>query len=308
MVGGEETMIGVQAVPLAARLRALYTLIHPFPVATTVLAAVLFAVIAARGAPPAGRLALLFCSVCLSQVAIAALNDYCDRRLDAATKPWKPLPAGLVSARAALALASVSAPLALLCAVPLGPVTLLAATVGTAAGLAYDLWLKGTAWSAVPFVVAFPVLPIWAWSAVASADPRLLEGYLVGAPLVIGLHLADTLPDLADDRAQGVRGLAHRLGEARTRRWMWLAFLATPALLAVLGALPAHPAPILWGAASVTLALVLGAMVVSRRGPREGAHLGRGAWQLAFVLLACAAVAAGLGWLLALAADLAGYP
>jgi len=290
-------------VPLAARARALWALLHPFPVAMTVLAAMLFAVIAARGAPPLGPLALLFGSVLLSQVAIASLNDYCDQRLDGATKPWKPLPAGLVAPPVALGLAAVCAPLALLCAAPLGPVALLAATVGTAAGLAYDVWLKGTAWSAVPFLVAFPVLPIWAWSAVAPADPRLLEGYVVGAPLVLGLHLADTLPDLEGDRAQGVRGLAHRLGPARTRGVLWAAFLATPALLAALAALPGHAAPVLWAAAGGTLGLVLAALALSRGGPAPGgAGPGRRGWALAFGLLACAALAAGLGWLLALAA------
>lgn len=295
------------AAPLAARTRALWALLHPFPVAMTVLAALLFAVIAARGAPPLGSLALLFGSVLLSQVAIASLNDYCDQRLDAATKPWKPLPAGLVAPPVAQGLAAICAPLALLCAAPLGPVALLAALVGTAAGLAYDVWLKGTVWSAVPFVVAFPVLPIWAWSAVAPADPRLLEGYLVGAPLVLGVHLADTLPDLEGDRAQGVRGLAHRLGPARARRVMWAAFLATPALLGALAALPGHSAPLLWGAAAGTLVLMLVALVISRGGPPwEGDGPSPGAWRLAFVLLACAALAAGLGWLLALAAAPAG--
>jgi 4-hydroxybenzoate polyprenyltransferase len=212
------------------------------------------------------------------------------------------LPAGLVAPRVALGTAVVGVPLALLCAALLGPVTLLAALVGTAAGLAYDVWLKGSVWSAVPFMVAFPVLPIWAWSAVAPADTRLLEGYLVGAPLVLGLHLADTLPDLEDDRAHGVRGLAHRLGRAWTCRLMWAAFLATAALLAVLGALPGHPSRILWATAVGTLALTLAALLVSRGGTSP-AESGPAGWRAAFVLLACAALAAGLGWLLALATD-----
>jgi 4-hydroxybenzoate polyprenyltransferase len=124
----------------------------------------------------------------------------------------------------------------------------------------------------------------------------------VGAPLVLGLHLADTLPDLEGDRAQGVRGLAHRLGRARTCRLMWAAFFATAALLAALGALPGHPARVLWAAAGVTVALTLAALVVSRGGTAP-ASTGAAAWRLAFALLACAALAAGLGWLLALATD-----
>jgi 4-hydroxybenzoate polyprenyltransferase len=296
-------MVAGRAASWSARAHALWMLIHPFPVAMTVLAAMLFAGIAVRPALPAGPLALLFCSVLLSQIAIASLNDYCDRRLDAATKPWKPLPAGLIPAGVALVLPLVSVPLALLCAALLGPVTLLAAVVGTAAGLAYDMWLKRTAWSALPFVVAFPVLPIWAWTAVAPAEPRLLEAYVVGAPLVLGLHLADTLPDLEGDRAHGVRGLAHRLGRTHTWRVMWLAFLATPALLLGLAALPGHATQILVGAACLTLALVLAARVVSRARPlAERDAASPATWRVAFALLACAAVVAGVGWLLALAA------
>jgi geranylgeranylglycerol-phosphate geranylgeranyltransferase len=291
----------MQGGTLGVRLGGLLALTHPFPVAMTVLAAMLFAVIAARGAPPAGALALLFGSVFLSQVAIASLNDYCDRRLDAATKPWKPLPAGLVAPRVALSIAIVCTALALLCAALLGPLTLLAAIVGTAAGLAYDVRLKGTVWSAVPFLIAFPLLPIWAWSAVAPVDLRLLEGYLVGAPLVLGLHLADTLPDLEGDRAHGVRGFAHRLGPLRARYLMWAVFLVTPALLAALAALPGHAAPLLWGAGGLTLVLVHTALVISHGGPpRDGTQAGMSGWRLAFALLACATLVTGLGWLLAL--------
>ena len=77
--------------------------------------------------------------------------------------------------RLALTVAAITAPLGLLAAVPLGLVCVLAAALFTGAGVLYDVWLKGTAWSALPFLVAFPALPIWAWSAVAPFEPRLLR-------------------------------------------------------------------------------------------------------------------------------------
>lgn len=296
-----------------ARAQGYFGLVHPFPVGMTVLAALLFAGLAARGTPPPGALGWLLLSVLLSQVAIASLNDYCDRALDAVTKPWKPVPAGLVSPRTALLCAVVTAPLGVLCAVPLGLPALLAAAVGTAGGLAYDLKLKGTAWSALPFLVAFPALPIWAWSAVAPFEPHLLEGYVVGAPLVIGLHLADTLPDLEGDRAQGVRGLAHSLGAQRTRRLMWSAFASAPLLLVILATVPGHAPGVLLAAAVGTSGLVLGAWLLGRdaaaprwadRTGRAGAHESQpGAprhWRAAFAQLAGAAIVVGLGWLASL--------
>ncbi len=278
----------------SARLRGYLALLHPFPVAMTVLAAGLFAVVAARGTPPLGRLAWLLASVLASQIAIASLNDYCDRQLDAATKPWKPIPAGRVSARVALAVAMSAAPIALLCALPLGAVALAAAVVGTAGGVAYDLRFKGTVWSVVPFVIAFPTLPIWAWAAVAPFEPRLLESYLLGAPLVTGLHLADTWPDLEADRAQGVRGLAHRLGPHRARRLLWAAFAAAALVLLALTALPGHASGVLVGAAVLSAVLVGAALALSR----GGVALAR--WPLAFPLLVGAAIVTSLGWLASL--------
>jgi len=277
---------------LRARARGYLELVHPFPSALTVLAVAGFAAVAARGLPPWPAFGWVVASAALSQVAIASLNDYCDQALDAAAKPWKPLPAGLVSPRAALLIAVTAVPLAVLCALPLRPPALVAATLFTAAGLAYDLWLKGTVWSALPFVAAFPALPLWGWGAVAPFEPRLLEAYLLGAPLVVGIHLADTWPDLDADRAGGVRGLAHRLGARGTRRLMWGGFLGAPALLAALSLAPAHNRTPLLVASGLAVGLVSSALLLSRGG------LAR--WPLAFGLLATAAIVVGVGWLASL--------
>ena len=52
--------------------------------------------------------------------------------------------------------------------------------------------------------------------------------------MVLGIHLADTLPDLATDSAAGVRGLAHRLGPRRALTLCWGAFAAAMGLTLVL--------------------------------------------------------------------------
>jgi 4-hydroxybenzoate polyprenyltransferase len=275
-----------------ARARGYLALLHPFPVALILLAMLAFAFVAARGHPAPTALAWLLASALACQTAIASLNDYCDQALDARTKPTKPLPAGLVSPRAALAIALATVPLTLLCALPLGPVALAAATTHLAGGLAYDLWLKGTVGSFLPFVVAFPALPIWAWAAVAPLDPRLWEAYPLGAPLVIGLHLADTWPDLEADRAQGVRGLAHRLGPRGTAVLLAACFSAAVLLLAGLALLPGRPTGLLLCAAAIALGCLAVAAVVNRRGPTR--------WPVTFALLALAAGTVGTGWLASL--------
>ncbi|MDP3766705.1 MAG: UbiA family prenyltransferase, partial [Dehalococcoidia bacterium] len=75
--------------------------IHPFPTALNAAAAVGLAAIANDGLPSAGTLLRLGAAMFCAQAAIGASNDYCDRGLDALTKPYKPIVRGLVEPRAA---------------------------------------------------------------------------------------------------------------------------------------------------------------------------------------------------------------
>ena len=61
----------------------------------------------------------------------------------------------------------------------------------------------------------------------------------VAGVLVLGIHLADTIPDIARDTEAGVRGLAHRLGLRKSLALCWGAFLGALLLTAVLwGVIP----------------------------------------------------------------------
>jgi 4-hydroxybenzoate polyprenyltransferase len=142
------------------RLLRTLRIIHPFPTLPNVAATGALAVVAARGAPPPGLLARLLLVMLLAQSAIGATNDYCDRDLDAATKPWKPIPAGLVRAATARACAVALAMAACALAATLGAGGFALAALGLSCGLAYDLWLKRTPFSAVPFMIAIPTLPL----------------------------------------------------------------------------------------------------------------------------------------------------
>ena len=227
------------------RAVALFGLLHPGPVAATVAAGAAFAFAAAGGAPPADRLGLFLGSLLLTQVAISVYNDYCDRDLDAAAKPHRAIPSGAVAPPHALGLAAATLLFGLALSAPLGTVALALGAFGTGAGLLYSAWLKRTPLSWLPFAVGFPTLVLWSYAAVGRWDARLWSGYLVGLPLVLAIHLADTLPDLADDAVECVRGLAHRLGARVVRVASAAALLAGLALAVVLGA----AGPALLGAA-----------------------------------------------------------
>jgi 4-hydroxybenzoate polyprenyltransferase len=79
-------------------------------------------------------------------------------------------------------------------------------------GWAYNLGLKATAWSWLPYAVAFGALPAVATLAMTEPAWPAPWALLTGALFGVSAHLANVLPDLAGDAATGVRGLPHRLG------------------------------------------------------------------------------------------------
>ena len=283
-----------------ARLLAWGRLIHPFPVALKVLACAAFATIATPGIPPLVPLAALLVAVCLVNAGIGALNDYCDRDLDTRSKPSKPLVQGLVRPWQALVLGIGTLATGLAATRWLPWPARVSAAVYAAAGIAYDLGLKSTCWSWSPFVVAFPLLPIWSWTAMRGWDRRLRWVYPVGAPLVLGIHLANTLPDLASDRRSGVQGLAHRLGPQWSRCVCWGGYLVAQALVLARTRRPTAPARAARAGAVSSAALLASAILIDRLGTRTDQ---RAALTWHFRLLALAAVPLAAGWLLALTHD-----
>ena len=281
----------------AARLLAWGRLIHPFPVVLKVLACAAFTTIATPGGPALAPLAALLVAVCLINAGIGALNDYCDRDLDARSKPSKPLVQGLVRPWQALVVGVATLATGLAATRSLPWPARVSAVVYATAGIAYDLGLKRTRWSWAPFVVAFPLLPIWSWTAVRGWDRRLRWVYPVGAPLVLGIHLANTLPDLAADRRSGVQGLAHRLGLRWSRRVCWAGYLVAQLLVLARTQRPTAPARAARAGAVSSAALLTSAILVDRLGARTDQ---RAALTWHFRLLALAAVPLAVGWLLAL--------
>ena len=238
-------------------LAAYFNLLHPLPVALTVLASTGFALIAAHGRPSSTRLALLLVSVLLTQLAISIHNDYCDRNLDSRAKPWRAIPSGLVAPAVVLRWSLTLALLGFLASAPLGAVVAGLAVAGTAAGFIYNVALKRGVWSWLPFWLGFPTLVLWSFAAMGRLEARLWSVYLIGLPLVLAIHLADTLPDLESDGALGLHGMAHRLGPTQARLVCWVALVL--ALVLALSFQPARdpkwPRYIAAGLVAVTILL-----------------------------------------------------
>jgi 4-hydroxybenzoate polyprenyltransferase len=247
-----------------AAVAALVALTHPVPSLATVGVAVGFTVLLVGGLPALDRLALLAAMLVCQQFAISLHNDWCDRDLDAAAKPWRAIPAGVVSAGTvrvaawALAVASLGA------ALPLGATEVALDGLGIAAGFAYNAYLKATPLSWLPFAVAFPLLPLFGAAAFGAWPAAWWSLFVVGLPCVVAIHLADSLPDLASDAAAGAGGLAHRLGAAAARRVSLLA-LGVAAVLGWSGAFLLSSSPAGAGAAVASAALVLAVAVPAAR-------------------------------------------
>jgi 4-hydroxybenzoate polyprenyltransferase len=151
------------------------------------------------------------------QFCIGAVNDLFDERLDALSKPRKPIPAGLVTRRLAWAAAIATGGAGMTLAfVGRGPdVVLLAmAAAMLGAGLVYDAWLKRTAFAWVCFAVAFPILPVFAWYGATGTIPPPRAELLLPLAALAGpaLHIANGLVDYETDAAAGVRNLPILLG------------------------------------------------------------------------------------------------
>ncbi|MEV7725116.1 UbiA family prenyltransferase [Streptomyces sp. NPDC087917] len=226
---------------------------HPLPAAAVTLFAAALAVAAGRG--PAGA-ALTATAVAAGQLSVGWCNDRADLRRDLATgRRDKPLVSGAVPAP----VVTTAALTALLVCVPLslapGLLAGAAHLVGVAAAWAYNLRLKSTAASWLPYALAFGLLPAFVTLGLPGAPWPPLWLTAAAALLGAGAHFANVLPDIADDLATGVRGLPQRLGGPRSAALAALLVLGSTATLVL--APPGRVSPYGWGLLTLTGALLL---------------------------------------------------
>lgn len=137
--------------------------------------------------------------------------------------------------------------------------------LGVGSGHLYNLSFKSTPWSWLPYAVAFGSLP--AIVSLANSPSLWPPLWMVGTAAALGVaaHFLNTLPDLDDDAATGVRGLPHRLGALRSRR-IATALLVAASAVAVLGPAGA-PADWAWTALAVVVALAALALYGDGKAP-----------------------------------------
>lgn len=193
-------------------LYGFYLLSHPIPVLFHTLAVAIFALVAAWPHFNWGIITLVVAAHIAMQLSIAALNDYCDRRLDTLGKKQKPIPLGLVRPREALLFGLLMIVVMFLLLLPLNPLALLVSCLYLALGQGYNLGLKSTPLSGVVFALAIPLIPLYAFLGVGHVLPVILWLVPVAALLGIALNLANAVADIEEDAANGAHTLAVVLG------------------------------------------------------------------------------------------------
>lgn len=231
LINREENGIGLRVVSYSG-LEVFYGVLratHLFPNVMVGLATLVFGFVATRGQPDAISLLRVWLVVMSGHAAIGLLNDYLDRERDAIAQPDKPIPSGLVPARLVRNLIVGLLVLQTGLALTLPPGAIMLAGVATVSGLLYDLRLKDSYLSWVPYFLSFTSYLLFVWTALDRFNPLLLWLYPPALLLTIGINLANALPDIESDREKhDSHGLAHRLGSQRALGMCWLLFGLAP--------------------------------------------------------------------------------
>ncbi len=241
---------------------------HPEPTVAVTVLATAYAALAGAGA----RTPLVGAAVLSQQLSIGWSNDALDAVRDRADgRRDKPLVDSVLNPRAVLAAAVV----ALAASVPLSRAAVVSRSgsrgsggagnlVCAAAGWAYNLGVKATVASPLPYLVGFGGLAAFLESTRPGAGRPSPWVVAAGGLLGASAHVVNVLPDIDDDLAHGIRGLPQRLGAARSRRAGALLLAAAGAVLALAPDPLGTPAARVGRAAALTLPAV-GLAVVSGR-------------------------------------------
>ncbi|MFM8730522.1 MAG: UbiA family prenyltransferase [Candidatus Limnocylindrus sp.] len=264
-------------------LRALIRLTHPLPTLLNAIAAAALATVAGAPSRTAALVALTMRGV---HTCMGATNDFIDRDRDAG-RPEKPLARGQLPPRAALLVAAAGLTTGLAAAAQVSWLTLLLAALGALVGFTYNVWMKRTALSWLPFAVGVSVIPAFAWSTVSSVLPApILTLSLVALPGGAALALQNSLADRVLDAERGMRSVAVRLGE--TRALGALVVLHAVTFTALLLTAPSSTSPLLLSVAGLLLVAGTAGSASLSRWTRQRA------WEICAAALALAALSVAL--------------
>ena len=268
----------------STRVRAFIDACHPGPTATVT---VVVTVLAAAAGRDALGLLLVAGATLTGQLSVGWCNDAYDAGRDRlAARAAKPTVRGDVTARSLW----IAAALALTAAIVLsyvaaGPVGGTAHVLAVLSAWTYNLELKTTVLSPLPYAVSFGLVPAFVTYGLTPPSPPAAWLVATCALLGVGAHLANAIPDVESDEQVGAGGLVAAIGVRAS------AVASLVCLVTAVGILAAQLAVAPWVAVGLVLVAAAGAVVVVARG--EGPALFRYVMGLAVVAVLLLVLAAG---------------
>ncbi len=151
--------------------------------------------------------------------ASLAVNDWHDAPEDRINKPRRPIPAGRIERREALAAAAVLFLAAAIVAGWVDRVFGLGALAVTGLSVSYSLRLKAVPLSGNALVALLSTYPLWCWMLVADGMPPAFPALVLCCFLFrLGAEILKTAEDFPGDGACGIRTVATLLGVAAANR------------------------------------------------------------------------------------------
>ena len=172
--------------------------------------------------------------------AADALNDYCDREIDAINEPTRPIPSGLVRPHEALVFAGVLTALGLYLAWLTSLPCLLLATLAAAIADTYVALGKRTGLLGNAMVSACVAVPFLYGALIALGDflallaePRVLLFATMAFMANLGREVNKGIVDVPGDAAKGIRTVAVRWGPRAAARLAAVFYMIAVALSAL---------------------------------------------------------------------------
>jgi len=261
--------------------RGLAAACHPLPCLAVTAFACAYALSVGLGGV---RTALLGAAVLSGQLSIGWCNDAVDAPRDTlAARTGKPVPAGLVSRHTVVVACAVAAAACVVLSLALGLRPGLVHLLAVASAWAYNLWLKSTPASPLPYALSFGLLV--AFVTLSLPQPGWPPPGVMAAAAALGVaaHFANTVGDTDADAVTGVRGLPQIVGPTASLV-VTAGLVAAAAGLLLAGAGP-HP--------RYGVGMLLGGVLLGAAGVLLGGRSRTGRLAFRLTLLAVALVVLG---------------
>lgn len=195
---------------------------------TGVLAVLLGGYVAGTGAWD--KIALAALATLFVSSSSNAWNDYRDIEIDRINQPQRPLPAGLITPRAALVFSIVTSILSIIVAAFISPIAMAIAIASNILLYLYSVWFKSTVLLGNMIVALISGMSaVFGGVAAGNFRPSLWLGVIIFVA-ILGREILKTLADYEGDKAHNVKTIATAWGP-RTARTLFFILLGLTTLI-----------------------------------------------------------------------------